>query len=300
MKLGLGTVQFGMDYGISSAPGRVAEAEVERILQKARAAGVDTLDTAIGYGVSEAVLGNLGAGDAQAGWQIITKLPSLPAELPADQVSDWCAAQLAGALERLNTPRVSSLLLHRVDDLLGPHGLALAKALSALKTQGLCGAIGVSLYGPQDLDALEKGPVPFDMLPLDLVQVPCNPLDQRLEQSGWATRLVEQKTRIHLRSAFLQGLLLFPAGTWPAHFHPYAAPLEQWQSWLRDTGQTPLSAALRFTVSRPYAERVIIGVDSVEQLDSNLTALLQNGPIAPPDLASTETALLDPREWISS
>lgn len=300
MKLGLGTAQFGMDYGISGTSRQVAETDVRSILKRAKAAGIDTLDTAAGYGKAESVLGRLDAGDPEAGWRVITKLPGLPAGICEDDVSEWCKDQLNGILGRLNAPWVSGLLLHRPYDLLGRRGAALAAALVELKAQGLCQTVGISLYGPQDLEALEKGIVPFDMLPLDLVQIPCSPLDQRLEQSGWAERLCAQKTRIHLRSVFLQGLLLMSDEIWPTYFQSHAEPLKQWCNWLRDTEQSPLAAALRFALSRSYAERVIIGVDSVEQLQNNLVAATHDGPIPPPSLATTNIALLDPRDWPSS
>jgi predicted aldo/keto reductase-like oxidoreductase len=75
VKIALGTAQFGLDYGIANTQGRVSEAEGRAIVELARARGVDTIDTAMLYGDSEAALGRIGV----AGWQVVSKLPAVPA-----------------------------------------------------------------------------------------------------------------------------------------------------------------------------------------------------------------------------
>ena len=50
MKLGLGTVQFGMHYGISNREGKTPLREVTKILHVARDNQISVLDTAAQYG----------------------------------------------------------------------------------------------------------------------------------------------------------------------------------------------------------------------------------------------------------
>ncbi len=57
MRLALGTVQFGLDYGISNHDGQVSDEELDAIIALARQAGIDTLDTAQAYGNAEQRLG---------------------------------------------------------------------------------------------------------------------------------------------------------------------------------------------------------------------------------------------------
>ena len=76
-KLVLGTVQFGLNYGIANTVGQVTVAEVRNILQVAEEAGIDTLDTAVNYGNSEQVLGEVGVKN----FKVITKIPSAPKDL---------------------------------------------------------------------------------------------------------------------------------------------------------------------------------------------------------------------------
>src|SRR5450755_1692147 len=73
-RIALGTVQFGLPYGIANRAGQVAHADVAAILAYARSAGVDTVDTAIAYGDSEKCLGDVG----MQSWRVVSKLPPVP------------------------------------------------------------------------------------------------------------------------------------------------------------------------------------------------------------------------------
>src|SRR4051812_31651776 len=94
-RLALGTVQFGLKYGVANQSGQVSAADIAAILTQARSAGLDTLDTAIGYGDSETRLGESGV----QGWQVITKLPPLPADI--SDVAGWIGSHLAASRQRL-------------------------------------------------------------------------------------------------------------------------------------------------------------------------------------------------------
>ena len=65
MKLGLGTAQFGLDYGVSNRNGKTPASEVAAILRAALAHGIEVLDTAPLYGDSEASLGQALAGSSR-------------------------------------------------------------------------------------------------------------------------------------------------------------------------------------------------------------------------------------------
>lgn len=285
MKLALGTVQFGIAYGIANTAGQVPEDEAAKIIAVARDAGIDTLDTAAAYGESEQVLGRIGT----AGWRIVTKVRAMPEGTHDPRA--WVRDVVARSLANLGTPGVDAVLFHRAQDLLGPGGAALWAGLRDAKNAGLCARVGFSIYRPDVLAAL-----PAEMIP-DLVQAPFNVFDRELESSGWADRLAEQGTALHLRSAFLQGLLLMPPTERPARFHPFDATFARWDDFLAETGQHPLEAALGFNLSRPWAERVVVGVDTAAQLIGILAAAGQTGPPAPADLAVTALELIDPSTW---
>jgi hypothetical protein len=281
--LALGTAQFGLDYGIANRLGRVGAADVSAILQLALSSGVDTLDTAIAYGSSEVVLG--AAGVAQ--FKVITKLPPLPEAIEA--VGEWVRSQVQGALDRLKLKRLDAVLLHRSGDLLGRRGGAYLECLKQLKVDELTGAIGVSIYAPEELERLWSAWQP------DIVQAPCNVLDRRLLHSGWLDTLSRSKVRVHLRSAFLQGLLLMRPGERSA-FGPWAAILDRWSEWCEANQVSAVRAALTFARQLPGVERVVVGVDSPAHLQE-IVSLGAAVPLPPADLFSDDLKLIDPSKW---
>ena len=106
MKLALGTVQFGLDYGVTNHDGQVAIDEVKYILDYAKDKGIDTLDTASGYGNSEQVLGELGVNN----YRIITKTT------PLKNGVDGVIKGFHQSLDSLNIGQVDGLLIHNIDD----------------------------------------------------------------------------------------------------------------------------------------------------------------------------------------
>lgn len=260
MKLALGTVQFGLNYGVANTAGRVSTEMAAAILRTALLSGMDTLDTAIAYGDSESVLGGLGV----QGWKVVSKLPAVPQGCP--NVAQWVRTQTQESLQRLGLQRMYSLLLHRPGQLLEGFGSDLYAALQSLKAEGLVAKVGVSVYGPAELDDL------WPNYPVDLVQAPLSILDRNLVDSGWASRLKDAGVEVHTRSAFLQGLLLMPADKRPVRFNIWANIWQEWGRWLLATGLTPLQACLRYANSLDEIDRVVVGVDTVTQLNEIVAA----------------------------
>jgi len=282
MKLALGTAQFGLPYGIANNAGKVSQSEVAKILTRARESGIDLLDTAIAYGDSETSLGAVGVD----GFKVVTKLP---AEIDSD-IDMWVAQHLNASLRRLGVDAVYGLLLHRSEQLLGPHGWTLANALLKLKAEGLVSKIGVSIYAPEELDAVTR------ICAIDMVQAPFNLFDQRLMTSGWLTRLHDAGIEVHVRSAFLQGLLLMPRHHVPEKFLPWSALFDRWHLWLADGHSTAVQACLAF-VSHPMIDRVVVGIDSLVQLNEILHASATTPAVELPDLACNDTNLINPSKW---
>ncbi len=262
LKLALGTVQFGLAYGVANKVGQVNREEVKQILQLARSAGIDTLDTAIAYGQSEQVLGELGVSE----FKVVTKLPGIPEGI--SNLEDWVEDQLFASRRRLGLSSVHAVLLHRSEDLLGADGSRLAQALNQLKLRGCVEKVGVSIYDPIELDLVTQ------VMAIDLVQAPLNLLDRRLEMSGWLRRLHDQGVEVHTRSAFLQGLLLLPRSQIPAQFDRWSSLWDTWHSTLSDLNTTATAVCLSYPLSLPEVDRVVVGVDTVghlqELVDSSL------------------------------
>ena len=284
-RLALGTAQFGLNYGIANQTGQVPVNDVASILDAAAVAGIDTLDTAIAYGDSEERLGQIGVNR----WQIVSKLPQLPDNLT--DVAAWVRASVMGSIQRLNVSYLGGLLLHHPADLLGSQGEALYFALAQLKSLGFVEEIGISIYQPDELNPL------FEHMSFDVVQAPFNILDRRLIDSGWFGKLHALGVELHVRSVFMQGLLLMPATLRPAKFQRWQPLWDEWERWLSVHQLTPLQACLRYALSFNEIARVIVGVDSPQQLNEIIAAASGELPPVPLGLRSTDVALLNPSNW---
>jgi aryl-alcohol dehydrogenase-like predicted oxidoreductase len=285
MRVALGTVQFGLRYGVANPGGQVPHDEAERILNEARQAGIDTLDTAVAYGNSEERLGELGVKN----WNVVSKLPELPKDV--EDVDVWVKRQVQGSLARMRIDRLDGLLLHKPSDMLSSHRFAYARALERIREQGLARSIGYSIYAPEELPELCNAFAP------DLVQAPYNLLDRRLESSGWMSRLVGEGVRIHTRSAFLQGLLLMPESERPARFDRWRSLWQMWTRACADLQSTPLELSLGFVLSQPAIERVVVGVDCAPHLREILASARRPPTHGFPQIESRDLDLIEPSRW---
>jgi aryl-alcohol dehydrogenase-like predicted oxidoreductase len=284
-KLALGTVQFGLPYGVANQVGQVARSDAKTMLQLAAASGIDTLDTAIAYGDSEACLGALGTEN----FKLVTKLPAVPDDCA--NVGEWVRQQMSASFSRLGVNAVYGLLLHRSDQLLGPHRVALYQALQALKDTGQVQKLGISIYSPSELTALSPD------YHFDLVQAPFNLIDRRLYSSGWMQRLKDDGVEVHTRSAFLQGLLLMAQDDVPVKFSHWGDLWDRWHQWLSEHGVSAVHACLAFPLSFPEIDRVIVGSDSVKQLSQIVSAANSQSFWGSPDLSCEDENLINPALW---
>jgi aryl-alcohol dehydrogenase-like predicted oxidoreductase len=262
----------------------VAHSEAASILAVARDAGIDTLDTAVGYGDSESRLGALGVSDLK----VVSKLPAVPDA--AGAIESFINETVEASLRRLKISSLAALLLHRPMQLRERNGDVIYDALQLLKAQGLVEKIGVSVYGPDQLTALSQ-------YHFDIVQAPLNVIDRRLVMSGWLGRLHESGTEVHVRSVFLQGVLLTPPDRRPTMFDRWHSLFAAWDAWVAARGITPVAASLAFALSFTIVSRVVVGVETREHLIQILESATTGGPIAPDGLASDALDLVDPTRW---
>ena len=285
MKVGLGTVQFGMDYGISNVGGQVRLPVARLIIGEAKAAGVTTIDTAAVYGESETCLGQIG----MDGLSVVTKIPAIPDG--CTNAREWVFKVVRESLNRLKIRELYGLLLHRPSDLLGPHGADILIALDRLKELGLVGKVGVSVYAPTELDEL------FAAQHFDIVQCPLSILDRRFIDTGALSDLKDRGVEVHTRSTFLQGLLLMSREHMPERFNKWGYLWDKWYQWLDDTGHTALCACLRFVIQQSEIDRVIVGVESKQQFSEVLRTVAKPNILSFPEISSEDIGLIVPSNW---
>lgn len=296
MALGLGTVQFGLDYGVSNQNGRTPIDEAARILARAKEAQIKVIDTASLYGQSETTLGH--ALPRPHNFLIVTKTPKFGPSITQESVEALHRA-FETSLQLMKVEQVYGLLIHQASDLLCPGSERLIAAMQSLQATKLVKHIGVSVYEPSTtLQILKQHGTQW----LGLVQLPLNVFDQRFVGSEALALLQAAKVEIHARSPFLQGLLLMDPQQPAPYFAPWAAALKRCRAAVIAHRMSPLSGALGFSLHTPFVHHTIAGAVSLRELDELLAAADQARDRA--DLfdalrphGQTDTALIDPQRW---
>lgn len=251
MKLALGTVQFGLDYGVNNNLGQIPTDEAKKILNYAKDKGIVTLDTASGYGNSEQVLGEIGVND----YKVITKTSSL------EDGEDEVIKNFYQSLDYLKVDQVDGLLIHNINDTKDKKFDNLFSKLIELKKEGLVKKIGFSSYTPEQVDFLLAN---FDF---DLIQLPFNVFDARLISGGQLKELKKKNIEIHARSVFLQGVLL-DFDNLPSYFSFWVPQFNQYQEIVKRSGLSLLEYALNFALNTQELDKILVGVNSLSQLSN--------------------------------
>jgi aryl-alcohol dehydrogenase-like predicted oxidoreductase len=286
-KISLGTVQFGIDYGINSTSGQVKSGEVVDILNYAQQRGINLLDTAPSYGNSEQVLG---ASNIQ-NFKIVTKTRHFGQTKISDKDVTLLINDLNQSLQLLKKKSVYGVLVHNANDLFKPGADKIIRQLELVKRQGLISKIGVSVYNYEQLEIILNN---FD---IDLVQLPFNILDRRFIDSGMFRVLKNKGVEIHARSVFLQGLLLMGMQNRASKFDRWKDLWKIWHEWLNDNQITALEAAIRYAISIPEISKVLVGVDTKDQLKEIIISSDGFLPNIPPELYTNDDNLLNPSNW---
>lgn len=262
----LGTVQFGLPYGIANTSGQPSYDTVIAIMREAFDAGITSFDTSASYGTSEEVLGRaleqLGVSKKA---EIVTKIPPVPEHLSETQIIAHIDIWLGQSLRRLKVEQLAAALFHCEDD------AVYLPLLQKWVEKGDIRQAGVSLdstaYPPEAVSAAA-------------VQVPCNVFDHRFD--SFIASASAAGVNIFARSVYLQGLLLMPEEAIP----PHLVELIAWRyrlGQLAEKAQIPLAElAVRYLYSNQGITSILTGVDNVNQLRENIQ-YSHRGPL-PADL----------------
>lgn len=270
-KIGLGTVQFGLSYGISNKGGQTPVAEVAKILATAKSYKIDTLDSASAYGNSEEVLGQ----NELSSFKMVSKF------MPVS-IGGSLSLQLEDSLNKLGLDFLYGYLAHRPMDILEhPEQW---EDLQNLKESGKLKKIGFSLNDPVELEQLLKeGYFP------DLIQVPFNYFDRRFEVL--IKELKNKSCEIHTRSSFLQGLFFIAPEKLDDFFKEIKPILKDIQKIEALNG-----ALLKFSLEKTFIDKVIIGVENETQLVGNMENI-ETAPNLPKLKQKITNNILIPSRW---
>lgn len=282
-RLILGTAQFGDAYGVTNRRGRIDDEGVAAVLEVARAAGIDTFDTAADYGDSQQRLGAL----RREGDRFITKFA-----LPDDGALPDQEQIYRRSMRMLGVDRLEGVMFHRVADLRDERCAAVVELLRDARMSGEVGRIGVSIY---DVDDLRVAQASFP--DLDLLQYPGSILDGRLLEEPELRELQDSGVELHVRSAFLQGLLLTPPSAMPPGLEELAPRVDELGRIAVASQETVLGIALRYLRDHPRVDGVVVGALAPAELAAITLEWGGAGISAAPMGSGLAPRLLDPRLW---
>jgi len=284
--LGLGSAQFGCDYGISNTRGRVSEDGVRQILNLAADCKITHIDAAYYHGDVERILGRC--------WPFPSPFKPQVRTLRLEKGLDWLEARLRRSVDHMGLARIHAALVDSAEDLTGAEGDALWARLEKLKAEGLVSRIGISAtYDDQPL-LLAKRFKP------DIMQVPASILDQRLVRDGTIAQLAALGVEVQVRSVFLQGLLFLPREALPANLAPVGPHLSRVRRIMAECAADPLHAALSYALNLEGVSTAIVGVTSAAELRAIVAASERKAPrIAYEMMALDDEIALDPGQWFA-
>lgn len=281
-KIVLGTVQFGVNYGINNTSGQVSLDEVCKIVKIAQEQGIQTLDTSSAYGTSEIVLGKA-LKESKTQFNIVSKYP---------MCEESVRSTFETSINNLGVVSLYGYLVHHFG--FYQEHPEIFDEMTALKKEGKIQKVGFSLYTVDELKNLLDNDVKFDIL-----QFPYNIFDKQFEP--YMPKLVDMGVEIHTRSAFLQGLFFKDTNTLPEKLKPLKVYLDDLHNYCAIRNLSVEKLALGYVIANSYVKGALIGVDNHEQLETNLKVasvkLLQEDIEYISNINIKEKELLNPANW---
>jgi len=286
-KLILGTVQFGLDYGVNNTSGKPSKENIKSILDFAYNSGIQLLDTAEAYGDSQNKIGEYHNNSTNK-FNVITKFSSNTEGFSLNIIE-----RVYNNLKILDVDKLYCYMFHSFDDF-NKYFEKYRKDLLILKRDGIINNIGVSLYSNDELESVLK----FNEI--TLVQLPFNLLDNNNKRGNIIKKAKAKGIEIHTRSAFLQGLFFKNTSEFTVKIKPLGPYLNLLND-LCDEHYKMNDLALNYVCNQKNIDKVLIGVDNVQQLASNM---LSEKKMITKELTNNievidvkETKLLNPSNW---
>ena len=297
--LSLGTVQLGVNYGINNKDGKPSVEQSFGILDAAMSTGVNTLDTAAGYGDSEAVIGSwLKTVPAEKRPFICTKAKHLD-HTSLDTLRASLQASVDESKRRLGLSQLPLLMLHSCDEYLEDEE-NMKICFRELKEKGDILYSGISAYAHHDYRKIaESG--------FDATQIPLNIFDWRQIDNGGLQALKDSGMIVFVRSVYLQGLVFQKPEEMDPKMEFARETLVKFRALCEKYGTDPANLALSFVLSLPGVTSLVLGAEKKEQVLQN-AATFENIRLLTKDqmdeihenFKDTEFRVLTPSEWFNA
>ncbi len=284
-KIMIGTAHFGMPYGINQNKDNfTTKKEIKKILKIARNHKILKLDTASAYGIAEKNLGTCGIKD----FQVISKIFI---DENQHNLENYIYSQIENTLYNLKVGSLHGLLIHNPLSLLSNRGQHIFRYLLQAKEMYKIKKIGISAHHFFEIKPIVKE---FN---IDIIQLPFNFFDQRAIKDELFHLLKKNKIEIHVRSIFLQGLLLVPVNELPKNFLRWKQLFENLDTYVNNHNISRLEACISYVNSFKEIDKIIIGVQESKELENIMSLNIKNLPPFEGALSSDELLLIDPSKW---
>ena len=289
----LGSAQFGIkNYGITNKKGKLRDAEVRNILDKAKQNNINLIDTAKAYGDSEQILGN--SMETKNKFKIISKLPKQNTSIFTEKDKIIWESNFQSSLKKLKKKKLEGFLLHNSQDLFKEGSIFLKDWLYSLKKRGLTKSLGLSIYSNKEIKNI-------DLDFFNIIQLPLSLYDQRLLNDGTITYLKKNKCNIYARSIFIQGLLLESSTNWPKWINTKTLQFQKnLEAFAKERNFTLMELALGFIKEQQDISAAIMGLTSVKELNEIISVWGKDSPWLKEDTRKwsiKDINFIDPRNW---
>ena len=263
-KMSLGTVQFGLHYGIANDVGKPPEEQSFEMIKAALDGGVTSIDTARAYGDSEDIIGRYFKENPENIPFVSTKVPPFP-EADVKLLEKHIIESVETSLECLGLKKVENIMLHNGVSLFR-YGDETAKIMGSLVKRGYCDMVGASVYDAKEIDKM------LTYEEYTATQVPMSIFDQRLINGGYIEKLAERGYTTFVRSVFLQGLFfLDPEKITDEILIRHALPgIKKIREISEKEGMTIVELAIAFLRDYPGVTSLVLGSDNVDQVRANI------------------------------
>jgi len=286
-KIIIGTAQFGLDYGISNILGKTGEKEVKKILLYGKRNNITHLDTSFHYGNAETLLGKLDL----MNWEVTTKYKTEEIIKGKKSILNNLIDLIEKSKKKLKVKRIYCVLLHNPDLILKKYGNELYESLNKAKNFGLISNFGYSIYNFSNLKKICKKYKP------DIIQCPYNVFDRRLVNKGYLNFLKKEGIKTHVRSVFLQGLLLMPLNKIPKFHKKWRNLFYRWEQWLNHNKLSSVEACLNFVFQTGEINKFILGFNNLIHLKQILKTKIRKKIKFPKYILSNDEKLINPNLW---
>ena len=284
-KIIIGTANFQRNYGIKGK--NTKKKNIIELLKFGRKEKIFKVDTSPSYEKAENILGEF----SKYNFKIHTKIPKLRKNIRYDQIEEHISSQVKQSLKNLKRKKIDCIFIQNAKILKTQKGKLIYKTLSILKKKKIIKKIGISIYDLKLIDFV------INKYHFDVAQVPLNILDQRLIKDGWLRKLKKNKIEVHVRSLFLQGVLLLNSKQLPKKLFRLKKIWHKLDIIKKKNDLSNIQFALIPFINNPLIDGFVMGFERKSQLDEVLKLNKKKVDFIS-KINFNRYSLIDPLKWL--